>query len=143
MLPVATRAICSKTISKLCSHRDNSISHELNIIQPLCSQFRVCHNLSCNSGSMSGRITVHRSDKNLNLRLNSGSFFSVSTNHSEGSHSLSIKSHVLGKTLSEKNIVAFINKIAKSKGITVHITRCKTLICHVKVWEKVLLFNKS
>ena len=99
--------------------------------------------LCCNPSSMSGGVAVHGSDQDLDLTLHSGSFLLVSADDGEGSDSLAIETHVLGKTLSQENIVAIVDKLSEGEGISVNISRSKSLIRHVKIWEEVLRLDQG
>ena len=62
------------------------------------------------------------------------------TNNSESTSSLSIQPHVFSIRLSKANIMTILKKLPYGKGITIHITRGKALICHIEKGIKFFVF---
>ena len=87
--------VLGQTIPELGSHGDNPVRHQLDVTEPLDPQLGVAHHLRGNPGPVSGRVAVHRSDQDLDLTFHPGGLVTVSTDHSEGAHPLSVQSHVL------------------------------------------------
>ena len=61
-------------------------------------------------------------------------------NNSKSTSSLSIQPHVFSIRLSKANIMAILKKLPYGKGITIHITRGKALICHIEKGIKFFVF---
>jgi hypothetical protein len=49
--------------------------------------------------------------------------------------------HILGKALAQSNVVALLNKVARSKSILVGVTRGETLVGHVEESKVALLLD--
>lgn len=48
-----------------------------------------------NAGTMDGRVRVHRTDNDFDLRVDLGAFLRVGGNEGEGTDTLSVETHVL------------------------------------------------
>lgn len=56
---------------------------------------------------------------------------------------LTIETHVLGKGLRQHDVMALLNEVANSPGITVNVSTCKALIGHVEEHKQVSLLQDS
>jgi hypothetical protein len=79
-----------KVLFEQSTHSDDSISHTLDFAQPLLVQLGVVQDLCGDASTVDGRIRVERSNKNLDLRVNTLLFFSRFGNNREGSDTLSV-----------------------------------------------------
>lgn len=61
-----------------------------------------------------------------------------------GTHNLlTIETHVLSKWLRQEDVVALLNKISHSPGISINISTSKALVSHVKEHQKFLLLQRE
>lgn len=88
---------------------------------------------------MDGWVRVQRPDNNLDLAVDSGFLFLVSADKRECTNSLSVQAHVLGKALTEGNLVPLLDKVPHGMRISVGVSAGKALVGHVKE-RKVILF---
>lgn len=88
---------------------------------------------------MDGRVRVHGTDKDLDLRLDARLFGFIGADNREGADTFTVETHVLGKGLGENNLVAILDKLAQSISVAVAVARGEALVGHVKE-HKVIAF---
>lgn len=62
-------------------------------------------------------------------------------NDKEQEYWLTIETHVLGKGLRQQDVMALLNEVANSPGVTVNVSARKALIGHVEEHEQVSLLQ--
>jgi hypothetical protein len=124
-----------KVVSQLMSHVNDTISHGLDFTEPFLLQFGSVQNSADETGTVDGRVGVHGANQNLDLRVDTSLFLSVTANNRESTNTFTIETHVLGEGLREDNGVVAINELAKGISIASAVTRSETLIGHVEERE--------
>lgn len=94
-----------------------------------------------NSGTIDWWVRVHWSDENLKLAFNVFSFGGVGSQESESTNSFSVETKVLGKRLSNSNVVSIKYELSDWESILVSISTGKSLVSKIKEWEVSLGFN--
>lgn len=79
------------------SHVADSVSHDLDVLQPNSVEFGRSKDLFDNSGSMNGRVGVGSSSEALHLRDDVVGFRGGIANCAQTAHSLSVETEVFGK----------------------------------------------
>ena len=90
---------------------------------------------------MDGRVGVQRPDKDLDLRVDSFLLLGRRADNGEGTDTLTIKAHVLGKALSKNKLVAFLDEQAERISVLVGVATGETLVGHVEEREVLLLLD--
>ena len=119
------------------SHLDDAVGHSLDLTQPLLVEFWVAEDFAGNSSAIDGRVGVKGTNKNLDLRVDTGLFFCAVGDNAECTNAFTVETHVLGEGLSQSQTMAFLNEQADGEGIFISVTRSKSLVCHVE--ERVVL----
>lgn len=124
--------VVNKVVLELGTHGDDAVGHQLDLSQPLGVQLGVVQDGRDNAGSVDGGVGVHGADDNLDLRVDTGPLLGRRGDQREGSGTLTIETHVLGKGLGEGNQVTVLDELAESIGILVSVSRGETLVGHVE-----------
>lgn len=133
MLPVLLGAkVVLEVSTQLVAHGDDTVSHDLDLTQPLLLEFGRVEDGVDNAGTVDGGVRVHGTDQDLQLGLDACTLLSVGAGDREGTDTLTIETHVLGKRLREHKRVTIADKLAKRIRITVTVTRGEALVGHVK-----------
>jgi len=140
MFPVVRVASALDACSELGPHFDDSVSHSFNIDEELCVEVGIVENAFGDACAMRGRVRVHWSDNNFELRLDARCFFGVFAHDGKCARALPIETHVLRKRLGEEDVVSVVQKLADGKGICVDRAGGETLVGHVKVDEEIFVF---
>lgn len=97
VIPVMLASKLLEILLQKRSHLDDSIGHALNLAKPLLVQLGVLQDLAGNTGTVDGRIGVQRTDEDLDLGVEALLLFCAIRNNAEGTHSLTVETHVLCK----------------------------------------------
>lgn len=135
--PAAGAALLLQGAAQLGSHRDDTLGHLLDILQPLHTQLWVGHDQRRNSGAVHRWVRVHRADDNLQLRQNLGRLLLAATDHGESTNSLAVQAHVLGERLRQHNLVSILDEHANGRGIAIDVTGSETLVGHVEIGKQI------
>ena len=108
MRPVMLGAELLKIVTEGRAHRDDAVGHILNLALPLLVESRVVKNLRSDASTVDRGVGVHRSDDDLELRLETGSLFGVLADNGEDTSTLTVKTL---KTVSEIMRKAEENKL--------------------------------
>lgn len=130
--PVASRAEFLESIDELSTHSDNTISHKLDLTAPLGTELRVAPDGGDDSGTMDGRVGVHRTNENLQLRFNGLLLGGIAGDDVKSTDTLTVETEVLGKRLRDQNLVTLLDEVANSPDITLRITGGEALVGGVK-----------
>jgi hypothetical protein len=131
---------CSNLIFKL-PHGNDTISHELDFTQPFLLQFRSVQDGANKTSTVDGRVRIHGTNQNFDLRVDASLFSGVFANNGESTNTFTIQAHVLGKGLGKDNGVVSRNELAKSIGIPSTVTRCETLVGHIEEGEMIAILK--
>jgi hypothetical protein len=141
MRPVVLGAKLLKVVLKESTHGDDAVSHLLDLTEPLLVKGRAVEDLGGDASTVNGRVGVQRSDDNLELRVDALLLIGIGADHGEGTDTLAVETHVLGKGLAQSNVVALLNEVADSESILVGVTASKTLVGHVEEGKVLLLLD--
>lgn len=76
-------------------HADDSVSHELDLLEPLVVESLVGEDGACDPCAVDRWVGVEGSDEDLELRVDLGLLFWRGGNDGESADSLAVKTHVL------------------------------------------------
>ena len=141
MIPVVLASKVLKVLHQECSHLDDTLSHTLDLTQPLLVQAGVSEDLGGNASTVDWGIGVHRSNQNLDLGIDTLLLLGRVANHREGTDTLTIETHVLGKALSKDKLMTLLNEQTNRVGILVGVTTGEALVGHVEEWEVLFLLD--
>lgn len=130
--PVVLGAECLELLLEKSAHGDDAVSHALDLAEPLLVELRVVQNLSRNTGAVDGGVGVQRADDDLDLGVYALLLLGRFTDNGEGTSTLTVETHVLGKRLGQAGVVALLDKVAQCKGILVGVTAGEALVGHVE-----------
>jgi len=139
MAPVTLSSKFLDGSSKLSTHVSHTVSDGNELIKPLSTILGAVKDGSSNTSTMLGRRRVVASDDDLNLTHDTGSSSFILADKVESSSSLTIKTHDLGKRLSNDHLETIIKEVSKTVTILVETTTGESLVCSVKEWEKLVL----
>lgn len=137
VLPVARRAQLFQIVLQFGAHRDDSIGHQFDIAEPFLFQVCITQDFRNQAGAMNRRVAVHRTNQDLDLRHGASGFLLVGADQRKGSGSFTVKTHVLGETLSQRNLVTILQEGTDGKRILGDISAGKALVGHVEEGEQV------
>lgn len=140
------------------AHLDDTVSHALDLTEPLLVQGGVVHDGGGDAGAVDGRVGVQRTGEDLDLGVDALLLLGRLADEGEGTDTLTVETlescqrrfnispfdqthHVLGETLAQSNVVALLDEVTGRKGIAVSVTTGKTLVGHVEEGEVVLLLQ--
>lgn len=89
--PVVLGAELLEVLLEEGTHGDDSVSHALDLAQPLLVQLRVAEDLGGNTGTVDGRVGVQRTDEDLQLRVDTLLLLSVGSGDGEGTDTLTVE----------------------------------------------------
>jgi hypothetical protein len=131
--------VMGEGVVELLAHVDDTLSHALNLTLPLRVELRVAEDGIGDASTMDGRVGVHGADDDLKLAVDASLLLRVGSGQRERANALAVETHVLGKGLAERNLVALLDEVADGKGILDCRARGKTLVSHVEEGEELLL----
>lgn len=141
------------------THLDDTVSHALDLTEPLLVKSGVVHDGRGNTGAVHGRVGVEGTDKDLDLGVHALLLFGRLANKRESTDTLTVETlpgcisrrlqkiktfasyHVLSETLAQSNVMALLNEVSGSKGIAVSVTTGETLVGHVEEGKVALLLH--
>ncbi|KAF1748076.1 hypothetical protein GCK72_024543 [Caenorhabditis remanei] len=129
VLPVAGGSLLGEQVLELGSHGDDTISHQLDVSEPLFVESWVREDARSNTSSVDWWVRVEWTDEDLHLGSDTSGFVGIR------------ESHVLGKGLGKDDVVSLLNEVSDGEGIVVDISRSKSLVGHVEEDEQVTLLN--
>ena len=89
--PVVLAAELLKVVLEEGAHCDDTISHVLDLPEPLLVQCRVVEDLRRDAGTVDRRVGVKRSDKNLDLRVDTLLLVRVGGDNGKGTDTLTVE----------------------------------------------------
>lgn len=141
--PVARRAQLLQVVAQRGAHGDDTIGHQLHVTEPLLAERFVAQNFGHQPGTVNGRVRVHRSDQDLDLRHRTVGFVLAARDQRERSRALTIQAHVLGEALGQRNLMAIAQELAHRQRILVDVTARKALVGHVEEREQIALLDEG
>lgn len=123
------------------THLNDTVSHALDLTQPLLVQGGVVHDGRGDTGSVDRGVRVEGTDENLDLGVHALLLLGRLADKGESTNTLTIETHVLGETLAQGNVVALFHKVARSEGILVSVSAGKALVGHVEEGKVALLLH--
>ncbi len=157
--PVVLAAKLLEVFLEKSTHFDDTVGHALDLTEPLLVESGVVHDSRGNTGAVHRGVGVEGTDKDLNLRVHALLLFGRLANERESTNTLTVETlpvtlasdhrkqktfgsyHVLSETLAQGNVVALLDEVPGSKGITVSITTGKALVGHVEESKVALLLH--
>ena len=94
---------------------------------PLGADAGAGEDLVGDAGAGDGRVRVHRSDEDLELRHGGGRLRLGATDQREGAGALAVQAHVLGVRLRQRDLVAVLQEHAHRRRVLVHVARREAL----------------
>ena len=73
------------------THGDDTVSHALDLAQPLLVEFRVVQDGGSDTGTVDRRVGVKRADQDLDLRVDTLLLVGVGANDGEGTNTLTVE----------------------------------------------------
>lgn len=89
--PVVLAAELLQVLLKKGTHLNDTVSHALDLTQPLLVQLGVVHDGRGNTGTVDRGVRVERTDEDLDLRLHALLLFGRLANKREGTDALTIE----------------------------------------------------
>lgn len=89
--PVVLAAELLKVVLEEGTHGDDTVSHTLDLAEPLLVQCRVVEDSGGNTGAVDGWVGVKRADKDLDLGVDALLLIGVSADNGEGTDTLAVK----------------------------------------------------
>lgn len=108
VLPITSRSLLGEQILERSSHGDDTISHELDISEPLLVESWIREDAGSNASSMDWWVGVEWANKDLDLRSNTSSLISVRGNNGESTDSFTLN------RINYKNYAVF--RVRATKG---------------------------
>ena len=91
---------------------------------------------------MERRVRVHRSDKDLQLTLDTGLFLWIGSDKGESANTFAVETHVLREGLGQSDLVALLDKVTDGKGVLGCVSGGETLVRHIEEGEELLLLDE-
>jgi hypothetical protein len=73
------------------THGDDTVSHTLDLTQPLLVEFGVVQDGRSDTGTVDGRVGVKRADQDLDLRVDTLLLVGIGANNGEGTNTLTVE----------------------------------------------------
>ena len=130
-----------KVLLEKSTHLNDTVSHALDLTQPLLVQGGVVHDGRGNTGTVDRGVRVERTDEDLDLGVHALLLLSRLADKRKSTNTLAVETHVLGETLAQSNVVALLHEVTRSESILVSITAGKALVGHVEEGKVALLLH--
>lgn len=131
----------SQNVVKPFAHVYDSISHTLNFAFPLVTENLIAKNSVGNTGTMTGRVGIERSNKNFELRVDTGLLLRVCSGQGKRANTFAVEAHILSERLGKSDLMAILDKQTNSVGVAVSRTRSEALVRHIEEGEEFLLLD--
>jgi hypothetical protein len=105
---------------------------------PLSGQLGIGEGNFDDSGTIDGRIRIHRSNNNQQLAQHSLSLLGGGGDHVKSSDTLSVETEVLGEGLGGHNGNTILDKVAQRESVLFGISAGESLVGNVEEYEVVL-----
>lgn len=168
MAPLSRGIKLDKLVVKTLTHLNDTVSHALDFNKPLLGEFggakdgrdetsaaviyrKSARTLRAESDEdvLDGRVRVHRSNNDLQLRIDPGLLLGAFTDERDGSNSFTIQTHVLlsshqslikldrtkqekdtylGERLTQQELVTLLDEISDGESVLERVTRGKALV---------------
>jgi len=115
--PVVNTTCVLKLLNEASSHVGHSSGHVSEVLVPAGGEVLVSEDDVDDSGSVEGRVGVHRSGEGLQSSADGSGFLGAASKDTEVSSSLTVKSEVLGERLEEDESVGVLGE--ESDGVSV------------------------
>ena len=89
--PVVLAAKVLQVLLEQGAHLNDTVSHALNLTQPLVVQCRVAHDGRGNTGTVDRRVRVEGTDEDLELRVHTLLLLGVIAHKGEGTDTLTVE----------------------------------------------------
>ena len=124
------------------THADDPIGHEFDLRLPLLVKVLIGEDGVGDTGTVEGRVGVHRSDDDLQLTLDTGFLLGIGSDEGESANTLAVEAHVLRKRLGQGDMVTLLNEVTNGKGVPGGVSGGEPLVRHVEEGEELLLLDK-
>mmetsp|Transcript_50735 Transcript_50735/g.58172 ORF Transcript_50735/g.58172 Transcript_50735/m.58172 type:complete len:275 (-) Transcript_50735:375-1199(-) len=141
MLPVVSRTSVFNSGFQSGSHGGHTSRHTFNFLIPQSKQFFITNDGVDNSGSVNGRIGIHKSGNETGMSLDLGSFLGITSEETQATNSLTIETEVFSERLrhDQGNIIG--NKGSHGISIVVGITSGESLVSVIEQDKVFLLLD--
>lgn len=89
--PIVLAAELLKVLLEKSTHGDDTVSHTLDLTQPLLVELGIVENGGGDTGTVNGRVGVERADQDLDLRVDTLLLIGVGTDDGEGTNTLTVE----------------------------------------------------
>jgi hypothetical protein len=89
--PVVLAAELLEVLLEESTHGDDTVSHTLDLTQPLLVEFGVVQDGRSDTGTVDGRVGVKRADQDLDLRVDTLLLVGIGANNGEGTNTLTVE----------------------------------------------------
>lgn len=124
------------------AHADDPVGHELDLGLPLLVKVFIGEDGIGDTGSVKGRVGVHRSDEDLQLTLDASLLFWICGNEGESTDTFAVETHILREGLGQSDLVTLLDEVTDSERVVGGVSRSETLIRHVEEREELLLLHE-
>jgi hypothetical protein len=135
--PVVLAAELLEVLLEKGTHGDDAVSHALDLTEPLLVERSVVQNLRGDAGTVNWGVGVQWANEYLDLRVNTLLLVGRLADDREGTDTLAVETHVLGKGLGQDWTKTLLDEVAESKGILGRVTTGEALVSHVEEGEVV------
>jgi hypothetical protein len=141
--PLARSIEVDKRVVQLITHADDAVGHALDLGFPLAVELGIAEDGAGNAGTMERRVRVHRTDDDLELRLDASLLLRVGSHDRERADTLAVETHVLREGLAKSDLVALRHEVARSERVERDIAGGEALVGHVEEGEELLLLEEG